>query len=128
MARPWSGVSDAADQPRRRDPLLHARPRRAPDRGGPTGWACRRLIAPHFHPRAAPPRTTERTETVAFLRRNQEHCTSLSNALGQEFSQGIPIHAVPALIEVFSIRLWKPRVIEEDAGSRPVRRELEPGN
>jgi len=39
VERPRSGVSDPADQPGQRDPLLHARPRRAPDRGWPAGQA-----------------------------------------------------------------------------------------
>ena len=35
-------VSDAADRPRRGDPLLHARPRRLPDRGRPVDRAADR--------------------------------------------------------------------------------------
>ena len=62
------GVSDAACRPRRRAPLLPARPRRAPDRGGATGGTPRGLIPGPTNPGCstcaehgvAPPRATSK--------------------------------------------------------------------
>ena len=45
VASARSGILDTADQSWRRNPLLHARPRRAPDRGRPADWAARNVNA-----------------------------------------------------------------------------------